>query len=228
MMKAMILAAGRGERMRPLTDHTPKPLLAVGGKPLLVWHLENLARAGVQDVVINYAWLGEQIPAALGDGARWGVRIHYSPELSGGLETAGGIAQALPLLGDAPFLVVNGDVFTDFDFAELCQQRLDANALAHLVLVANPEHHPAGDFSCMQGRVGLSVPRYTFSGLGVYQPALFATTVPGQAAKLAPLLRHAIENEQVSGQIYNGVWWDIGTPARLATLDAYVLAQHVA
>ncbi len=225
-MKAMILAAGRGERMRPLTDHTPKPLLPVAGKALLVWHLENLARAGIREVVINYAWLGEQIPAALGTGVHWGLRIHYSPELSGGLETAGGIAQALPLLGDEPFLVLNGDIFTEFDWSTL--HTLTPKQGAHLVLVPNPEHHPEGDFSCVAGQVGLQQPRYTFSGIGVYRPALFRQLVRGQAAKLAPLLRSAMRAGQVSGEVYEGTWWDIGTPERLAALNAQLMARNIA
>jgi len=215
-MKAMILAAGRGERMRPLTDHTPKPLLPVGGKPLIVWHLERLVKAGFKEVVINHAHLGEQIEQALGDGAMWGLNIHYSPETEA-LETAGGIANALPLLGNAPFLVVNGDVFTEIDFATL---QLDSPNLAHLVMVDNPPQHPDGDFSLNAGKVnGQGNPKLTFSGVGIYHPKLFVDVERGQAAKLAPLLRSAMERGLVTGEHYQRVWHDIGTPERLTFLD---------
>jgi MurNAc alpha-1-phosphate uridylyltransferase len=215
-MKAMILAAGRGERMRPLTDHTPKPLLLVGGKPLIVWHLERLAQAGFKEVVINHAHLGAQIEKALGNGSAWGLSIEYSPE-STALETAGGIANALHLLGDAPFLVINGDVFTEIDFGAL---QLAAPYLAHLVLVDNPSQHPQGDFALHAGKVsGEGDHQLTFSGLGVYHPRLFAELERGQAAKLAPLLRSAMAKGLVTGEHYQGVWHDIGTPARLALLD---------
>lgn len=215
-MKAMILAAGRGERMRPLTDHTPKPLLLVGGKPLIVWHLERLAQAGFKEVVINHAHLGAQIEKALGNGSAWGLSIEYSPE-STALETAGGIANALHLLGEAPFLVINGDVFTEIDFGAL---QLAAPYLAHLVLVDNPSQHPQGDFALHAGKVsGEGDHQLTFSGIGVYHPRLFAELERGQAAKLAPLLRSAMAKGLVTGQHYQGVWHDIGTPARLALLD---------
>ncbi|HEY0907043.1 MAG TPA: nucleotidyltransferase family protein [Methylophilus sp.] len=216
-MRAMILAAGRGERMRPLTDHTPKPLLPVGGKPLIVWHIERLAAAGFRELVINHAHLGQQIEQALGSGERWGVQIRYSPEVVA-LETAGGIAQAMPLLGDAPFLVVNGDVYADIDFADL---HLAADDLAHLVMVDNPPQHAGGDFALMQGRVcEKGEPMLTFSGVGIYHPCLFQSVVAGQAAKLAPLLRAAMQQQQVSGQHHTGIWHDIGTPERLQQLDA--------
>ena len=178
-MKAMILAAGRGERMRPLTDRIPKPLLPVGGKPLIVWHLEHLARAGLREVVINHAHLGAQIEAALGDGARWGLSIRYSPEPEGALETAGGIANALPLLGDeAPFLVINGDIYCDWDVTRAVNALLPDD-LAHLVLVPNPPHHPRGDFSLTGTQVGADIAAAgaqvsTFSGIGIYRPQLFA------------------------------------------------------
>jgi MurNAc alpha-1-phosphate uridylyltransferase len=214
-MKAMILAAGRGERMRPLTDHTPKPLLVAGGKPLIVHHIERLAAAGTREIVINHAHLGERIEAALGDGGRWGVRIRYSQEGTA-LETGGGIFRALPLLGPGPFLVVNGDVWTDLDFARL---RLADGLLAHLVLVDNPAHHPNGDFALADGlALAEGEPRYTFSGIGLYEPALFRNCTPG-AFPLAPLLRSAMARRRVSGQHHAGVWLDIGTPGRLADLD---------
>jgi MurNAc alpha-1-phosphate uridylyltransferase len=223
-MKVMILAAGRGERMRPLTDHTPKPLLPVGGKPLIAWHLERLAAAGLRDVVINHAHLGSQIEHALGDGSRWGLSIRYSPEPEGALETAGGIANALPLLGsDEPFLVVNGDIFCDWDAAGAVR----SGDLAHLVLVPNPQHHPQGDFCLSGGRVEVEctpstdddAQTLTFSGIGVYRPQIFAGVARGQKAKLAPLLRAAMAGNQVSGELHRGSWVDVGTPQRLDELD---------
>jgi len=225
-MKAMILAAGRGERMRPLTDHTPKPLLKVGGKPLIVWHIERLAQAGFREIVINHAHLGAQIEQALGNGAQWNVSIQYSPEAVA-LETAGGIANALPLLGDAAFCVVNGDVFTDYDFAQLHAQVKPVcagQALAHLVLVDNPPQHPQGDFAMANGLLqNAGTPMLTFSGIGVYQPALFAGIVRGDAAKLAPLIRHAITQNKATAAHYTGVWHDIGTPQRLTELDTWLI-----
>lgn len=221
-MKAMILAAGRGERMRPLTDQTPKPLLSVGGKPLIVWHLERLAKAGFKEVVINHAHLGAQIEQALGDGKSWDLKIQYSPEKFA-LETAGGIANALPLLGSVPFLVVNGDTFTDIDFASL---KLPLNHLVHLVLVDNPAQHPQGDFAIENGLLkNDGVAKLTFSGVGIYHPDLFASLVPGEPAKLAPLLRQAIANNLASAEHYQGVWHDIGTPERLSSLDAELKAN---
>jgi MurNAc alpha-1-phosphate uridylyltransferase len=225
-MKAMVLAAGRGERMRPLTDLTPKPLLRVGGKPLIVWHLERLARAGLREVVINHAHLGAQIEAALGDGARWGLAIIYSPEPAGALETAGGIANALPLLGhDEPFLVINGDIWCDWDVSQAASV-LNPGDLAHLVLVPNPPHHPQGDFS-IDGRkvaadaaTGGAAQSCTFSGIGVYRPQIFAGIRRGEPAKLAPLLRAAMAEHRVSGELHLGRWVDVGTPQRLAELDA--------
>jgi MurNAc alpha-1-phosphate uridylyltransferase len=222
-MKAMILAAGRGERMRPLTDDTPKPLLSVGGKPLLFWHIERLARAGILDIVINHAHLGGQIEAALGDGSGLGVRIAYSPEPAGALETAGGIAKALPLLGFAPFLVINGDIWCDYDFsraAETAGQLPAHGLLAHLVLVPNPPHHPEGDFGLSFGRATAGgPPRLTFAGIGYYQRALFAGIEPGSRTALAPLLRAAMAEGKVGGEYYSGRWEDVGTPRRLAALD---------
>lgn len=216
-MKAMILAAGRGERMRPLSDDCPKALLAVGGRPLLERHLEALAAAGFDEVVINLAWLGERIRAHVGDGTRWGLRVRYSDEGERGLETAGGIVRALGLLGDAPFAVVNGDVLTDFPFARLA---LPAGYRAHIVLVDNPPEHPAGDFGLDGGRVvNTGGTRLTFAGIGVYDPALFAGLADGPAP-LAPLLRAAAAAGRVSGERYAGLWRDIGTPARLAEVEA--------
>jgi MurNAc alpha-1-phosphate uridylyltransferase len=216
----MILAAGRGERMRPLTDRTPKPLLPVAGRPLIVWHIERLAAAGFRDIVINHAHLGDQIEALLGDGDAWGVRIRYSEEPAGALETAGGIANALPLLGGEPFLVINGDIFCDWDVAR-ARTAISAGALAHLVLVTNPEHHPAGDFALLDGKVGAGgTAKATFSGIGIYRPELFAAIGRGQVAKLAPLLDAAIAAGRVSGELHDGRWVDVGTPERLAALDA--------
>ena len=213
----MILAAGRGERMRPLTDHTPKPLLAVAGKPLITWHIERLARAGIRDLVINHAHLGHLIEQALGDGAAWGVRIRYSPEGEGrALETGGGIFRALPLLGGGPFLVINADVWCDMEFDRLT---LAAGDLAHLVMVDNPAHHPGGDFHLARGRLHAEgEPRLTFSGIGAYDPALFAGCEPG-VFPLAPLLRAAMQAGRVGGEHYQGRWTDAGTPQRLAELE---------
>lgn len=218
----MILAAGRGERMRPLSDRLPKVLLEVGGKPLLQWHVEKLQRAGCERIVINHAWLGEQIEQRLGDGSRFGVEIVYSAEEQA-LEAAGGIAKALPLIGQVPFLAVNGDVFTDLDFAGL-MPRLGGLAqdglLAHLVLVDNPPHHPRGDFALNGERVAADGEnRLTFSGVGLYQPQLFAAIQPGERAPLAPLLRTAMGRGAVSGERYGGRWFDVGTPERLAELN---------
>jgi len=220
-MKAMILAAGRGERMRPLTDNCPKPLLEAGGKPLIVWHLERLRAAGFEELVINHAHLGWMIEEALGDGSGFGVSIRYSAEAQP-LETAGGIRKALPLLGGAPFLVVNGDIFCDADFSSLRDTPLDRTRgdLAHLLLVANPEHNLEGDFALVDGRVKAEGPqKLTFSGIGIYDPALFEALPSGQAAKLAPLLREAMAKDRVSGALHQGQWLDIGTPQRLAALD---------
>lgn len=216
-MKAMILAAGRGERMRPLTLTTPKPLLRVGGKALIEYHLERLARQGFEECVINTAWLGEQIPEALGDGSRYGLKIQYSPEGDPPLETAGGIAHALPLLGDEPFLVINGDIWCDY----LPDPNRDLRGrLAHLVLVDNPEHNPDGDFALKDGQVHRDgETRYTFSGIGYYHPSLFETLDPSLPAPLAPLLRAAMDAGKVSGTLYKGQWLDIGTPERLVQLD---------
>jgi MurNAc alpha-1-phosphate uridylyltransferase len=241
-MRAMILAAGRGERMRPLTDSCPKPLLPAGGRPLIAWHLERLARAGVRDVVINHAWLGERLEAALGDGTAWGVRIRWSAETEA-LETAGGIVQALPLLGDEPFLVINGDVWCDWDpgRARTLAHRLRAlDWLAWCVLVDNPPHHPHGDFTLADGRLVVdaaaagprqgatpagaasagAAPRLTFAGIGVYAPALFAGIAAGSRAPLAPLLRAAAGEGRAGAERHLGRWVDVGTAERLEALDA--------
>ncbi len=223
-MKAMILAAGRGERMRPLTDNTPKPLLMVGGKPLIVWHIEALARAGIQEVIINHAWLGEQIPHALGNGCRWGLTIRYSAEGNLGLETGGGIFNALPLLGDAPFLLINGDVFTDMDYAALVKRGLATDMLAHLCLVDNPEHHPKGDFRITNSGRVIDQPSLTFAGLSLISPQLFVDCQAGKFP-LAPLLRKAMQTHQVSGEHHRGFWLDVGTPERLHYLENYVSQQ---
>ena len=221
-MKAMILAAGRGERMRPLTDRIPKPLLPVAGKPLIARLVERLARCGIADIVINVSHLGELIRSALGDGAAFGVRIAYSCEREA-LETAGGIAAALPLLGEAPFVAVNGDVYTDFDFARLtaAAQRLSClGELAHLVLVDNPPHHPRGDFFLDGGMIAArGSARFTFSGVGVYHPALFSPVARGAKFQLVALLREPIAQRRVGGEHYAGVWIDVGTPQRLARLE---------
>lgn len=218
-MKAMILAAGRGVRMRPLTDTTPKSLLAVGGKPLIVWQLEKLARAGFGEAVINHAHLGDMIEAALGDGSRYGLSIRYSPEREA-LETAGGIALALPLLGAEPFLVINADIYSDYDFSALARLDLQ-DRLAHLVLVDNPPQHPRGDFALEAGRVREAGERLlTFSGIGVYAPRLFGGIPAKAKVALAPLLRKAMAAERVSGEHYYGRWHDIGTAERLQALDA--------
>ena len=221
-MKAFILAAGRGERMRPLTDHTPKPLLMAGGKPLIVWHLERLAAAGVREIVINHAHLGLLIEQTLGDGAQWGLHIQYSPEPPGALETAGGIATALPLLGDEPFLVVNGDVYCDFDFGRFFRLTVEGwKPAAHLVMVANPAHHTGGDFSLDGERVVYAngEQTFTYAGIGVFSPAFFAGVQPGTIMKLRPLLDAAIAAGTLTGERFAGRWVDVGTPQRLAELD---------
>lgn len=219
----MILAAGRGERMRPLTDTTPKPLLDVRGKPLIVWQIEALVRAGWRDLVINLAHLGHKIEDRLGDGSAYGSQIRYSHE-EAALETAGGIAQARQLLGEDPFLVVNSDIFCDFDYSQLLRA-LDGmredKVLAHLVLVENPEHHVGGDFSLVDGKVTLHGKEIlTFSGIGLYHPALFRNIVTGTAAKLGPLLRQAVDAGKVTGIRHDGLWVDVGTPERLGKLNS--------
>jgi N-acetyl-alpha-D-muramate 1-phosphate uridylyltransferase len=226
-MKAMILCAGRGERMRPLTDATPKPLLPIAGKPLVQYHIEKLAQAGITEIVINHAWLGEQVETVLGDGSQWGVVIRYSAE-GEALETAGGIIKALPLLGEDPFIVVNGDVWCDYPFEKLLALRPEK---AHLVLVANPEHNPQGDFTLTEDGLLLDQgeKKFTFSGVSVMNPVLFSELIceldSGRGngiMPLAPLLREAMARQQVSGELYQGEWVDVGTPERLATLDQSV------
>jgi len=218
-MKAMILAAGRGERMRPLTDTTPKPLLKVGGKMLIEYHLEKLKQANITDVVINHAWLGEKVEQALGDGSRYGLNIQYSAE-GEALETAGGIIKALPLLGNSAFIVINGDIFCDYDASSLMAP---ISGLAHLLLVDNPEHNPEGDFSLTDlaevKQAGGN--KLTFSGIGIYHPDLFKNLEQGKRP-LAPLLRDAMDKHFVTGTHYRGMWHDIGTPERLSELDLYL------
>ena len=223
-MKAMILAAGLGNRMRPLTLHTPKPLLEVGGKPLIVWHIEKLAAIGVNEIVINTAWLGEKLVEALGDGSQFGVKILWSHE-GEGLETAGGIINALPLLGDQPFILVNGDVWTTMDFAPLLTVELGEN-LAHLVLVQNPPQHPQGDFSLVEGKAytfdqSVQGENLTFSGVSLIDPKMFVGLEAGKRP-LAPLLKKAMLANQVAASKLIGDWVDVGTPERLAALDAEI------
>ncbi|PKM06697.1 MAG: mannose-1-phosphate guanylyltransferase [Gammaproteobacteria bacterium HGW-Gammaproteobacteria-4] len=235
-MKALIFAAGKGERMRPLTEHTPKPLLSVGGKPLIAWHLEKLAAAGIREIVINSAWLASRLHDALGDGAHWGVRIVWSHEGAEPLETGGGLLHALPLLGDAPFLVVNGDVYCDVDFTALPRT---PPTLAHLVMVDPPAHSAQGDFALGSGGLLHSSGEtlLTYSGIGVYRRELFAhwqRDVAGTAGadttpptfRLAALLRAAMARNAVSGEHFSGRWADVGTPERLAVLDAALRGEH--
>ncbi len=223
-MKAMILAAGRGERLRPLTDHTPKPLLQVGGKALIVWHLERLAAAGWREVVINHAHLGRQIETALGNGSAFGLRIAYSREPAGALETAGGIATALPLLADQPFLVVNGDVWCDWDVAQAAPRAAAlGERLAHLVLVDNPGHHAGGDFTLRGDRVYAADDHHpatlTYAGIAVFRPEFFAALSRGTYMKLRPLLDDGIRRGLIAGERYGGRWVDVGTIERLQQLD---------
>jgi MurNAc alpha-1-phosphate uridylyltransferase len=225
-MKALVLAAGRGERMRPLTDTVPKPLLLVAGRPLIVYHLEALARAGVRDIVVNLSWLGERLRTALGDGGRYGVRIRYSDEGAEALETGGGIFHALPHLGPGAFIVVNGDTWTDFDFRRLSLDAdVDGDAVARLVLVPNPAHHQQGDFG-LAGNVIVerATERLTFSGIGIYKPELFKGARPGKFA-LLPLLQRAIAAGSLRGEVHRGEWWDVGSPDRLRALDSHLRAR---
>lgn len=220
-MRAMILAAGRGERMRPLTDRTPKPLLTAAGRPLIEHAIAGLRAGGFDDIVVNTAYLGERVQRHLGDGSRFSVHIAYSEE-GEALETGGGIYRALPLLGPGPFLVVNGDIATDYPFERLRRRSIE---LAHLVLVENPPHHPRGDFGLRDGLVhDADTERHTFSGIGVYHPNLFAGCAPGKFP-LAPLLRRAMADGAVSGELYGGFWMDIGTVERLEALDRRLSAR---
>ncbi len=219
-MKAMILAAGRGERLRPLTDHTPKPLLQVAGKPIIQHTIESLVKAGFSELVINLAYLGEQIESTLGDGSRFNAQLQYSYEGETGLETAGGIIHALPLLGEGPFLVVNGDIVTDYPYQNLITRSIK---LAHLVLVPNPAHHQCGDFAlCGDSVCSDGDPFYTFSGVGLYRAEMFFDREPGRHP-LAPILREAMMNTQVSGEIHEGFWMDMGTVERLRLADEKLL-----
>ncbi|MFM0178593.1 nucleotidyltransferase family protein [Paraburkholderia aspalathi] len=233
LKKAMIFAAGRGERMRPLTDTCPKPLLEVGGKPLIVWQIERLARAGFQTIVINHAWLGEQIEAALGDGSRWGVQLRYSAEHEA-LETAGGIVQALPLLEDdgasEVFVAVSGDVYADFDYAALNAHAETLTASRepgmHLVMVPNPAFHPNGDFGLVDGVLSLEAqPRFTFGNIGLYDTRMFRDLPRGTRRALTPYYRTTIANGLASGELYEGLWENVGTPAQLQALDQRVSAR---
>ena len=216
-MRAMILAAGRGERMRPLTDTTPKPLLLVAGKPMIQYHIEALAAAGIRDIVINLAWLGAQIRAALGDGSQFGVRIQYSDEGDAALETGGGVFEALPLLGPAPFIVVSGDVWTEYPLGD-CVHKLAAADVAHLVLVPNPDFHSRGDFGLANGRLTEPGERHTYANIGVFRPEFFAACRPGRYP-LAPLMYEWIRQGRVSGELYRGGWHNVGTPQQLQELN---------
>lgn len=227
-MKAMVLAAGRGERLRPITDTTPKPMVLVGGRPLIEWHLQALARSGFRDIVINLSWLGAQIRTGLGDGARYNVHINYSDEGPAALEVGGGIFNALPLLGPGPFLVVNGDTWTDIDFAALVTRAtadVTSGATARVVFVPNPPQHPRGDFGLEGERVvEREHERLTYSGIGVYRPEFFSGCVAGKFP-LAPLLRRAIAAGELRGELHRGEWWDGGTAERLAALDERLRRQ---
>ena len=214
-MRAMILAAGRGERLRPLTDTTPKPLLEVNGRPLIAHHLEKLATAGFREVIVNLAHLGDMIRDSLGDGSAWGLNIHYSPEPPGALDTGGGIQQALQLLGVAPFAVINGDVYSHYPLARLRAIKCD---FAHLVLVPNPAHNPKGDFALQGGYINSTgAPRHTFSGISVYHPRFFKAAAAGRFS-VVPMLRNAACEQKVTGEIFRGDWHDIGTLERLEAL----------
>jgi MurNAc alpha-1-phosphate uridylyltransferase len=217
-MKAMLLAAGRGERLRPITDRMPKPLVPAGGKPLIAWHLERLAASGCREVVSNVSHLGEQIVEYVGDGRRFGLQVTFSREAQP-LETAGGIAQALPLLGAAPFLLVNADTYCEIDFSRLLSHELSAS-LAHLVLVPNPPHRLQGDFSLQRGAIGNEgAPRYTYAGVAVMSPRLVEPVKRGEKAPLAPLLRSAADQRLITGEVFGGLWQDVGTVERLAELE---------
>jgi N-acetyl-alpha-D-muramate 1-phosphate uridylyltransferase len=223
-MKAMILAAGRGERLRPLTERLPKPLVEAGGRTLLDWHLQRLSRAGFREAVINVSHLGEQIVSRVGDGARYGLRVAWSREAEP-LETAGGLAQARALLGEAPFLLVNSDIYCEYDFSRLKELSLE-NHLAHIVLVPNPPHHPEGDFTLEAGAVGNGAsPRYTYAGIAVMSPALVAGVRAGEKAPLGPLLREAAGKRRLAGELYGGLWTDVGTITRLDELRTLLASR---
>ncbi len=223
-MKAIILSAGRGERLRPLTDTTPKPLIKAGKRRLIEYLIDALAASGINDIVINTAHLSSQFPQVLGQGERYGVTLHYSPEPAGGYETAGGIIHALPLLGDQPFLVVNGDIWTDYPFTQLIQRSLAPETLGHCVLVRNPPHHLEGDFSLSNGFLQHGTNNYTFSGIAIYHPKLFSG-LSLQRLPLRPVLLRAIKQQQLTGEIYQGQWYDIGTTMRLQQLCS-LLENH--
>ena len=220
-MRAMILAAGRGERMRPLTDRTPKPLLTVAGKPMIQYHIEALAAAGMREIVINLAWLGQQIRAAIGDGSQFGVRIHYSDEGDAALETGGGVFKALPFLagpsGTEPFAVVSGDVWTEYPLGDVGSKLSDTD-IAHFVVVPNPDFHARGDFGLVDGRLTDSGERYTYANIGVIRPEFFAGCRPGKFP-LAPLMFDWIRKNRVSGELFRGVWHNVGTPQQLQQID---------
>jgi MurNAc alpha-1-phosphate uridylyltransferase len=227
-MRAMILAAGRGERMRPLTDHTPKPLLRVAGKPIIQYHIEALAAEGVRDIVINLAWLGGQLRGALGNGAQFGVHIEYSDEGDAALETGGGVFKALPLLGKDPFIVVSGDVWTAYPLGQLldpCVKKLSSADIAHFVVVPNPDFHARGDFGLLDGRLVDEGERYTYANIGVLRPEFFAGCQPGRFP-LAPLMFDWIRKGRVSGELYRGGWHNVGTPQQLAQIDQEASAQR--
>lgn len=218
-MRAMILAAGRGERLRPLTDTTPKPLIEAGGKPLIEYHLERLAGAGFREVIINTGHLAQQLPAQLGDGSHWGLNLHWSNEPPEALETGGGIFKALGLLGEAPFAVVSGDIWCDYDLGALRAVKCDA---AHLIMVPNPPHHPQGDFGLRHGRLNNDgEPRYTFSGIAVYHPRLFAACQAGRW-RITGLLQQAAQQQRATGELHRGAWFDSGTPERLEALRRHL------
>jgi len=220
-MRAMILAAGRGERMRPLTDRTPKPLLTVAGKPMIQYHIEALAAAGMREIVINLAWLGQQLRSSLGDGSQFGVHIHYSDEGDAALETGGGVFKALPLLAGAsgtdPFVVVSGDVWTEYPLGDVAK-KLSAADMAHFVVVPNPDFHARGDFGLADGRLTDSGERYTYANIGVMRPEFFAGCQPGKFP-LAPLMFDWIRKNRVSGELFRGVWHNVGTPQQLQQID---------
>lgn len=227
-MRAMILAAGRGERMRPLTDHTPKPLLTVAGKPMIQYHIEALAAAGVREIVINLAWLGPQIRAALGEGSQFGVHLHYSDEGDAALETGGGVFKVLPFLagpsGTDPFLVVSGDVWTEYPLGD-AMKKLSAGDMAHFVVVPNPDFHARGDFGLAGDRLTDSGERYTYANIGVMRPEFFAGSSPGKFP-LAPLMFDWIRKGRVSGELFRGVWHNVGTPQQLQQIDQDASAQR--